>query len=209
VCAGRCSARFPGAINPGRSDSEPWSPTHSTFPVYVLWRVSLTQSSEDKIDEISSKLDQICSVINTSGISSNPVGGTSQVSHSSPFPRAAASSSSYTHVPSPSVVTDDEEASGAETEGELSLKAHAAYATEFVQKIVSSTYPPEVTPSLDALRKIVETRNQQSKKPAQQQPANLTVADTGEGLTMPPLETAMTCLNVLKGKPVIAASGNL
>lgn len=175
-----------------------------------MGQVSLTQASEDKIDEISSKLDQICSVINTSGISSNPVGGTSQISHSSPFPRAAASSSSYTHVPSPSVVTDDEEASGAETEGELSLKAHAAYATEFVQKIVSSTYAAaEVTPSLDALRKIVETRNQQSKKPAQQQPATLTVADTGEGLTMPPLETAMTCLNVLKGKPAIAASGTL
>lgn len=86
----------------------------------------------------------------------------------------------------------------------MSLKAHAAYATEFVLKIVNSTSTgstPDITSSLDALRRIVETSRQQRGKAKDQQPASLseTTTPTGDGLTMPPLETAMTFLNMLKG----------
>lgn len=86
----------------------------------------------------------------------------------------------------------------------MSLKAHAAYATEFVLKIVNSTstgFTPDITSSLDALRRIVETSRQQRGKAKNQRPARLseTTTPTGEGLTMPPLEIAMTLLNMLKG----------
>lgn len=91
----------------------------------------------------------------------------------------------------------------ADLEGEASLKTHAAHAANLVQQMVDSAFTgitPDLTSSLDALRKIVQTSKKSSVKAGILPAVNLTKTSIVEGLEMPALETAMMCLGKLKGK---------
>lgn len=155
-------------------------------------------SSEEKIEDISRKLDRICSLMNSVGIS--PSSAQPQiVTQVTPGPSSGGLSPAASRVQT----GDDSES---ELEGELSLTAHAVFATDFVEQAVSKnqTIPvtPEMTSSLNALRKIIDTNSssRHSSNSPNSPPKHVVTNEVRGGLTMPPLHSAFTCLGILKGR---------
>ncbi|KAJ6441524.1 hypothetical protein O9K51_05075 [Purpureocillium lavendulum] len=173
-------------------------------------RQTVSNSYEEKIDEISSKLDDIRSAIDAVGLSSRPVNGDNEPNYSQPVRHLRGTwtppASSYTRDRSPLTAANQEDLSEAESEGHTPLKSHAAYAADLVAQMVSNTsggLTPEVTSSLDALQKIVQTSRKQ--RATRNGPASpyWAAPTTPESIKMPPLETAMMCLGMLKDHETI------
>ncbi|RYP71915.1 hypothetical protein DL771_004518 [Monosporascus sp. 5C6A] len=141
--------------------------------------------------------DRICSLVNTIGHSP----GSAQphfVLQSAPSPSSCGVSTS----PRAHAV----DASELELESDFFLTAHAAFATEFVEKAVkkSSTMhvPPEVTTSLRALREIIDINpsSRHSSDVQGPQPEGVPAGETIGGVQMPPLQSAITCLGMLRAQ---------
>lgn len=148
-------------------------------------------NSESKIDEIARKLDRISMAVDS--ISTRP------------------SLSSYTTTPQPSsaLTPSSEHDSSSELEGDLSLNAHAAFATDYVQRAVTGTanVSHEVTSGLVALRAALDSRTS-SQEPSQDSSVPITqLIDpqaTVNGISLPALDLTMAYLQKLKGKSFLA-----
>ncbi|KAF7555777.1 hypothetical protein G7Z17_g1917 [Cylindrodendrum hubeiense] len=183
--ANRSLASSQQASNLGHAAKEPSCPTRT--------------SSEDKIDNISRKLDRICSLVDKNGppptrSQDGPLSGQSNfVTQRTP---GSYNSSPVQHTQS------SEDASGSDYEGELSLTAHATFATNFAQQAVNNNHPlkisPAVTSSLDALRRTLvtnEDRNDRSRALNAQLISSTALVD---GFQMPPINLAMAAVQSLR-----------
>ena len=100
--------------------------------------------------------------------------------------------------------TDD--AWESEAEGELTLKPHATFATEFVKQAVGRNgamrVPPEMAMSLDALRKMIDKDSDASRhdsgEPSRAGSRRL-AGDGFEPMQLPPLQSIFVCISMLKG----------
>lgn len=147
------------------------------------WRADFGPS-EDKIDDISRKLDRICQVVDTYGPSP---GGSEQW-------RSQASS---TARPSPSGVAKVEEVSESELEGEPTLAAQAAFATDYVQQsLVNNFLSTEVTSSLNELGRMIKSDRFKNRT---SQARLLQASPSNEDIQLPPMQLVMTCIHRLKG----------
>lgn len=150
------------------------------------------------MDEISGKLDQIQSVLETIGLASNPVGSTSRISHN----QSSVLQGTWTPASSSVAVTAKDDVGEADSEGEASLKTHAAHAAELVQRMVDGAcagVTPGITSSLDALRNIVQTNKQCHLNAGDPPAVHSSETPVNESVEMPPLDIAMKCLGMLKG----------
>lgn len=111
-------------------------------------------------------------------------------------------SSSY-RGQSPLAASNRDDLSEAESEDDTPLRTHAAHAADLVQQMVDNTcsgLTPDVTSSLDALQRIVQTKSKRKLQTVTTSPAKGAETPTIEGLKLPPLETAMMCLGMVRGK---------
>ncbi|KAH7143790.1 fungal-specific transcription factor domain-containing protein [Dactylonectria macrodidyma] len=162
-------------------------------------RALVSNSYEDKIDDISRKLDRICSLVDRNGLASTqtqdgPLSGqTNFVAHKTP---GSFNSSPVPHTQS------SEDASGSDYEGELSLTAHATFATNFAQQAVNNNHPlkisQEVASSLDALRRTLVTNEDRSERSRVLHAQLIPPSSIVDGLQMPPINLAMAAVQSLR-----------
>lgn len=184
---------FQAASNPERGVNEPWFQMPSTYscndiriPSTDYW----TNRSEDKIDEISRKLDRICSIVD--GKANSPA---NQSSISGQIPSIYTTTIASSIEPSQVIADEGPES---ENEGELSLTAHATFAADYAQKAVNTRESTQdLTTSLNALRRAVESSPKPSHA-ASPQPSAVRGVEIS-GYQMPPLDIATTVLKILKG----------
>lgn len=163
-------------------------------------RALVSNSYEDKIDNISRKLDRICSLVDKNGPPSarpqdGPLSGQSNfVPHRTP---GSYNSSPVQHTQS------SEDASGSDYEGELSLTAHATFATNFAQQAVNNNHPlkvsQEVTSSLDALRRTLVTNEDRTDRSRALNAHLISSTALLDGFQMPPINLAMAAVQSLRG----------
>lgn len=150
----------------------------------IVYTTRLTSQSEDKIDGISRKLDRICQVVDTHGLS--PVG--SDTWRSQP---------SSTARPSPSGPSKVEDVSESELEGEPALAAQAAFATDYIRKGLANNFvSSEVTSSLKELCRMVKTDRTKDQEPQSKllQPGQVT-----DDIQLPQIQLVMSSIQRLKG----------
>lgn len=123
-------------------------------------------------------------------------------------------SSAYTPPSSHAVVSSatpasDDHDSTPDLEGDLSLDAHAVFATDYAQCTFANTTTyrsNEVTSSIDALRQVLESKGtgeKVQKTPAKPggapEPQLIDPQSAPKSLTLPPMELTMACLQKMKG----------
>jgi hypothetical protein len=119
---------------------------------------------------------------------------------------ARPTSVSYTSAPPASTLTpSSDHESMSELEGELSLNAHAVYATEYVQQAMTRATPDvsqEVESSLVALHHVVHAKpieKGHEKGTLAPSPRMIDGQAASHGCRLPPMELTMSCLQRLKG----------
>jgi hypothetical protein len=145
-------------------------------------------NSEERIIEISSKLDQLYHIINDRV----PFPSRSQLSRSV---------SNFTTVSNPGMVTTSQqigEAPDSDLEGEPALAAQAAFATSYAHRACShGNVSQEMTLSLQRLEQMV--REDQSFYRPREAPQQLNEpGSTVSNIEMPPLELTLSCIQELR-----------
>jgi hypothetical protein len=168
--------------------------------------------SEDKLDRIVQKVEQLNDTIQHLGIGYSTPASQSLLGPSPSGLSQSTSPSSTQPSPSCSSISGFNGEKGPddtpvpEYEGESSLFAHAVYATRFLQSAISNSPPSKVSQEmnsvLDALWKAAEAQKQQTDTLENLYPnarplppgANL------RNLPLPDINKALACLRVAQGK---------
>lgn len=152
--------------------------------------------SEEKVDNLTRKLDELNLKIDRLSSASSPSANSLNMQQLS----------CGTERSSKQVCAEIFRDNMAEYEGESSFSAHALFATKFLQNAVNSNdYPKEVvqemTSIVDTLREIIHAQKQQSECPEEVYPcARPRPNDSSlEDLPMPPIDVALSCLWKAKG----------
>lgn len=159
-----------------------------------------TNNSEDKLNDISQKLDQISLAVNniTSPIphlqGSSSAAHTALTSHITP--------KSYTDSPVEEAASNDDSAS--ELDGDVTLTTQATFATNFLEQVVNSNkgsnQPSEIEKSLDALRKVLTAKNANNGDPGLVDTQRLLSPIGQGGYQLPPMHLAMMAIQKLRGE---------
>ncbi|KAJ5620793.1 transcriptional regulator family: Fungal Specific TF [Penicillium lagena] len=184
-------------------------------------RVLISSQYEKKIDLIEERLGTIDSTLRelltaqTRSIrTENPEAYLSPSSQAATHPQTLPQSSSalqrHRHLKSNPAI--DQHDHGQAFEGNSSLAAHSAYASEFLESAVSHSGPqigssPKITAALSSLKQIVGIQNQRRKTDAQggQFPGNITRLCAANcdirDMEMPPRPAVLTLLRNVKESP--------
>jgi hypothetical protein len=110
-------------------------------------------------------------------------------------------------APSPCPTSSAAVSSQAQFEGESSFSAHTAFANSLIERAVSTTpletFSPEMATTLHALRRLVETQNNESYgfettyRLARSDPSSVLSLDQNP---MPPVQSVMSVLQLMKSK---------
>jgi hypothetical protein len=156
--------------------------------------------SEDKLNDISQKLDQISFAVNkiTSPLphlqGSTSAAHTALTSHITP--------KSYTDSPAEEAASNDDSTS--ELDGDVTLTTQATFATNFLEQVVNSNkrsnQPSEIEKSLDALRKVLTARNADNGDPGLVDTQRILSPTSQGGYQLPPMHLAMMAIQRLRGE---------
>jgi hypothetical protein len=164
------------------------------------------ENSEKKIDTIQEQTNQIVKLLsrlttsNASSPNSPPEGPMN--SHQS-----RATTIEATGTPSSCSTNSAAVSSQAQFEGESSLSAHTAFANRLIERAVSTapleTFSPDMASTLDALRQLVETQNNESN--GHETTYRLARPDPTPALSldqnpMPPIQSVMGVLQLMKSE---------
>lgn len=148
--------------------------------------------SEEKLNEIAEKVDRIYLAVDN--------GGTAHSSSSQPtfiIPQPCP----YTPASTGSVAQYASDSAGSDLEGELSLNAHAAYATDYVQQAMGSNAHVSggMMSSLHTLRQAIEGSSKENLPKGNSLPAEPVKFSTGDScISLPDMPYAMSCLQRLR-----------
>lgn len=196
--ASKSIALFRWGSSRGKSAIEPWFLIHSKWAKHspsVYWLTCRSNvCSEDKIDDISRKLDRICVAVDSYN-ATPPVGGSWRSARPSLAAQEAPSSAASTVAPT------EEDAPDEELGGELSLTAHAAFATDYVQQAMrGKDASPEMTTSLEALRRVVGRDTTRGMAARETHPQLLEPRFSTGDMRLPPIQFSMSYLQKLRSE---------
>ncbi|KAK4194932.1 hypothetical protein QBC40DRAFT_317728 [Triangularia verruculosa] len=174
-------------------------------------RIHITGEYEKKIDAIQEQTNQIVKLLSrlTTGNAAPPV-----TSQEAPVnPRQSQVTNQILGAPSP-CSTSSVAVWKARFKGESSLSAHTAFANSLISRAVTTapleTVSPEMATTLDALRRLVETRDNESGghettfRLARPDPKTFLSLDENP---MPPIESVMGVLQLMKTNPQFETVG--
>ncbi|KAK4158455.1 hypothetical protein C8A00DRAFT_28460 [Chaetomidium leptoderma] len=162
--------------------------------------------AEKKIDTIQNQTNQMVKLLSRL-----------TTSNASPPNSSLESRSPMNPGPQPSRATTETVepiSSQAQFEGESSLSAHTAFANNLIERAVSTapleTFSPDMATTLDALRRLVETQDNESN--GHEATYRLARPDPNPGLSldenpMPPIQSVMGVLQLMKTNPQFESVG--
>ncbi|KAH7183489.1 uncharacterized protein B0J16DRAFT_345860 [Fusarium flagelliforme] len=179
---------------------------HCSYPAGFKTRARRTRALvsdgyEDKLNDISHKLDQISFAVNkiTSPLphlqGSSSAAHTALISHITP--------KSYTESPVEEAESNDDSTS--ELDGDVTLTTQATFATNFLEQVVNSNkgsnQPSEIEKSLDALRKVLTAKNADDGEPGLVDTQRILSPTSQGGYQLPPMHLAMMAIQKLRESP--------
>lgn len=168
------------------------------------WVATNASFSEEKLDEISRKIDRICLTVDK--LSPLPPNAGARLVCSPTVGESVsteATSRSYT-APCINETHESDGGSSSDLGEDVALAVQADFATELAERLVDNAHPlddlPEVKSSLSALKNSISATKDRHKRwlAAGAGPASPT--PYVEGTQLPPMQASMTALQRLRGK---------
>ncbi|EWG53368.1 hypothetical protein FVEG_17102 [Fusarium verticillioides 7600] len=164
-------------------------------------QVLVSDGYESKLDAISQKLDRISLAVDNIAFSPQQLQGGSSAAHTAISSHVTPKS----HASSPSCNVRTSQEKAPEFEGDVTLTTQATFATNFLQQFVDSNQPsqtlPEIKSHLDALRKILASKDVTADETRLVDTQRILSPQEHGGFQLPPVNLAMMAVQRLRESP--------